>query len=67
MFLRHPILRPEAFERILELYRINACVIDRAVADQPFRATPVALESQVLLHESPALRVFGLTWRAEPV
>jgi len=62
-FARHPVLRPEAFELILRRYRINACVIDRAVSEQPFRSQPADLLSATLLHETPALRVFGLTWR----
>ena len=65
-FERHPFLRPEAFERIVERYRINACVIDRTVSDQPFRSPPAELASAKLLHETDALRVFGLSWRGDP-
>jgi hypothetical protein len=61
-FSRFPILRPEAFEHIVEQCRINVCVMDREVGEDLFRAYPHGLKSIVALHETPALRVFGLTW-----
>lgn len=66
-FERHPVLRPEAFERILATYRINACVIDRSVGHVPFRSPPAELESTELLHTTDALAVYGLTWRDDAV
>lgn len=62
-FEHHPVLRPEAFEHILSCYRINACIIDRAAGEVPFRVPPEDLASARLLHETAALRVYGLTWR----
>jgi hypothetical protein len=64
-FERHPVLRPEAFEHILSRYRINACVIDRATGEVPFRVSPADLASAKLLHETEGLRVYGLTWQDE--
>lgn len=63
-FSRFPLLTQPALERILARYRINVCVIDRATGDRPFAgAPPHALERSELIHESPAMRVFGLSWR----
>lgn len=62
-FGRFPVLRQPAFERILIRYRINVCVLDRKVGEEPFRSPPPALVGSTLLHETPALRVFGLSWR----
>lgn len=62
-FEKFPSLRPSAFEHILERYRINVCVLDRAVGEEPFRTPPSALAGATLLHESQGLRIFGLNWR----
>ena len=64
-FERFPILRQSAFENVLERYRINVCVLDRKIGDQPFRSAPESLAEARLLHESEALRCFGLSWREE--
>lgn len=64
-FTAYPYLKREACARIVEAYRINACVLDRTQYDSVFDTPPAGLRASRIIYESEGLRVLALEW--EPV
>lgn len=65
-FSRFPYLRRDALERIIETYRINACVLDRSEFDSIFDVPPPGLREMRTVHETEGLRVLALDWDDAP-
>lgn len=63
-FTEYPFLRRAALERIVEQYRINACVLDRNQYDTLFDEPPNSLRASRIIYESEELRVLFLDWSA---
>jgi hypothetical protein len=61
-FTAFPLLRRAACERIVATYRVNACLLDRAVFETLFDTPPPALRSVDVAYESPRLRLLILDW-----
>ncbi|HLY65913.1 MAG TPA: hypothetical protein VKU60_10300 [Chloroflexota bacterium] len=57
-----PRLRREACERIVSTYRVNACLLDRAVFESLFAQPPPGLQRMSVAYESPRLRLLILDW-----
>jgi hypothetical protein len=61
-FSRFPVLRREACERIVEQFRINACLLDREAYDALFENVPSALTSMSVAYETDRFRLLFLEW-----
>jgi hypothetical protein len=61
-FTAFPRLRREACERIVATYRVNACLLDRAVFETVFDHPPPALRAMSVAYESPRFRLLILDW-----
>lgn len=57
-----PLVRLEAFEALLRMYRINVCLLDRANYAEVFSSGVNAPQRQHLLFENHRVRVMRLDW-----
>lgn len=64
-FSTFPLLRREAFERIVTSYRLNACLLDRTVYEEMFVQRPARLREVTIAYESPRFRLLILDWGAD--
>lgn len=61
-FSSFPVLRPEACRRIVERFRINACLLDRNEYEVLFETLPPGLKNQSIAYESDRFRLLFLEW-----
>jgi len=61
-FAAFPLLRRAACERIVATYRVNACLLDRAVFEELFEQPPPGLRAMSVAYESPRFRLLILDW-----
>ena len=54
--------RREACERIVEVFRINSCLLDRKEYDTLFDNPPCALMNMTVAYESERFRLLFLEW-----
>lgn len=62
-FSSFPNLAKGALEKIVSSYRINVCLLDRAVYEEILVDVPVQLESMITVYESDRYRLLILRWR----